>query len=56
MVAVVRYVYNEKTNPQVGVAFPLIKDDEMLGTGFSGIQVGLGLSVEVEAFGRALVS
>uniref|UniRef100_A0AAA9TSV5 X-ray repair cross-complementing protein 5 n=1 Tax=Bos taurus TaxID=9913 RepID=A0AAA9TSV5_BOVIN len=26
MVAVVRYVYNEKTNPQVGVAFPLIKD------------------------------
>ena len=29
---------------------------EMLGTGFSGIQVGLGLSVGVEAFGRALVS
>lgn len=26
MVAVVRYAYDQRTNPQVGVAFPLIKD------------------------------
>ena len=26
MVAVVRYAYDKRANPQVGVAFPLIKD------------------------------
>ena len=26
MVAVVRYAYDKKANPQVGVAFPYIKD------------------------------
>ncbi|GCB74359.1 hypothetical protein scyTo_0003449, partial [Scyliorhinus torazame] len=26
MVAIVRYVYDRRSNPQVGVAFPLIKD------------------------------
>ena len=36
--------------------FLLMLWHEVLGIGFSGIQVGLGLSVEVEAFGRALVS
>lgn len=27
MVAIVRYVYDRRSQPQVGVAFPLIKND-----------------------------
>lgn len=36
MVAIVRYAYDKRSNPQVGVAFPYIKDAyEVKPTGFS---------------------